>query len=484
MYAPSIRSYIDMTKQVDVTPYMHQCDAYARGCDLLSSVGCYSLLHDMGTGKTVTSIALIGEMRKRHNVSRVLVVCPSSVISAWKKDFVHAKFQAHVHILQGKVSKREEIIRLSLRGNHDRLDVFVTNYEALSRMQKTLIDANFDMVICDESQRIKAPGSKQSRCAHSLGRRARFCMILTGTPIPEGVMGWYAQFRFLNQNIFGTSFVAFRTKYAVEVDCGTFKKIVGYRNKNELESKIMSVSHRVRKEDALDLPEQIDIKRTFILDKKSRKLYDDLVNHSIAEIEESGSEVSTENILTRLLRLQQLAGGFLTDDDGVSHAIHDGKIILLNDVLADILSARQKAVVFYKFTSEGNAIIASLEKNGIGYSYINGSVASHLRGENVRSFQEDNDVKVFVAQIQAAGLGITLTAASNSIFYSTGYSAGDYQQARARTHRIGQLYPVAHIHLVAEETVDDDIQDALIDKRRISDECVDGGWKRFLRKTA
>jgi Superfamily II DNA/RNA helicases, SNF2 family len=116
-----------------------------------------------------------------------------------------------------------------------------------------------------------------------------------------------------------------------------------------------------------------------------------------------------------------------------------------------------------------------------GYAWITGEVKQELRGEEVRRFQEDPDCRVFLAQIQTAGLGITLHAADTAIFYSMDYSFANYDQARARIHRIGQRNACTYIHLVAQGTVDEKVLAALQAKKSVADEVVDN-WQRYFRK--
>lgn len=137
----------------------------------------------------------------------------------------------------------------------------------------------------------------------------------------------------------------------------------------------------------------------------------------------------------------------------------------------------KKVVVFARFVPEIEAIKAMLEKKKLGYRLIYG--ATKDRAEQVKDFQENPDVKVFVGQLQTTGMGLTLTAASVAVFYSLDFSYANYEQSRARIHRIGQKEKCLYIHLVAKNTVDEKIMNALKHKGDIAKLMVDN-WRTLL----
>jgi len=153
---------------------------------------------------------------------------------------------------------------------------------------------------------------------------------------------------------------------------------------------------------------------------------------------------------------------------------------LLDETLDDLLEAGKKVVVFARFVPEIEAIVKMLEKKKTAHGLIYGATPMDARGEMVESFQTDPDVKVFVAQIQTAGLGITLHAADTAIFYSLDYSFANYDQCRARIHRIGQKNKCTYIHLVARMTVDEKVLAALAEKKSLADQVVDN-WRELLK---
>lgn len=332
------------------------------------------------------------------------------------------------------------------------------------------------MIVCDESQRIKTPSSAQSKCLHRLGSKAKYKLILTGTPVTQGPLDFFSQYKFLDPNIFGTSFTAFRSRYAL---MGGFQghQVVGYQNLPELINLAHSVAFRVTKEEALDLPEQLDQILYCQLEPVARRSYNELLKENITILSEE-KVITAQNVLSRLLRLSQLTGGFVGTGEEAAE-VSSAKLNLLEETLKEIMAGGKKVVVFARFTAEIQAIKKMLERLNLNYAYIAGEVAQKLRGSEVERFQHDEDCKVFLAQTRTAGLGLTLTAADTAIFYSLDYSFADYDQARCRIHRIGQKNRCTYIHLLAQNTVDEKVLEVLKNKRSVADDVVDK-WREYM----
>jgi SNF2 family DNA or RNA helicase len=239
---------------------------------------------------------------------------------------------------------------------------------------------------------------------------------------------------------------------------------------DELTRRIHSIAFRATKAECLDLPETTEIVQQVELEPQTRKLYQQLVRDSYAQIK--GGEITTGNVLTRLLRLSQLTGGFLRGDetDRVEQ-VSSAKLDALSDIVDSAAQEGGKLVIIARFLSEIDAITAMLERKSIGYSLITGAVKD--RDEQVRRFQTDPDVTMFVGQIATAGLGITLTAADKMVFYSLDYSMSNFEQTKARIHRVGQNNPCTYIYLVAKSTVDVRVLKALRDKADLAKSLID-----------
>lgn len=443
---------------------------------------------DMGCGKTLTAIAIAGALWEQKKVSRVLVVCPASVFVSWEQDFASfAAYPYYIQTLSGEKKQRlSGLAHLQSMRGADLMQVAVINYEATFRegIAEALEAWDPDMIICDESQRIKSHGAKQSKQMHRMGDRARFKLILSGTPVQNNAIDLYSQYRFMDSTIFGKNFYAFRNRYCLMGGYGQHQ-IVGYKNMVDLRDREYSVAMRVTKADALDLPDQIFINRVVRLDEQSRRMYEELRRRSVLELSvfgmESGYTVTAPIVLTKLLRLQQLAGGFLQADETVKpKAVHTAKIDALRDIVEDnIIGSGEKLVVFARFIPELDTICEMLDQLGVSFARIDGSVPIAERSEIVRSFQTEEDPQVFVAQLATAGLGITLHRAHMAVFYSVDFNYASYQQAVARIHRIGQAQKCTYIHLIAENTIDERIMQALGDKADVAGMIVEN-WKSLI----
>ena len=209
--------------------------------------------------------------------------------------------------------------------------------------------------------------------------------------------------------------------------------------------------------------------REIELEPKAMKMYQKIEKESYTELQDS--EVSAVNVLTKLLRLSQLTGGHLTDDDGDSNVVSTAKLAALEDIVDSMLAENKKLVIMARFVPEMNDIQEMLEKKGIGYAAVRGGVKD--RAEEIRRFQEDDDCMVFIGQIAAAGLGITLTAASTMVFYSMDYSMSNFEQAKARIHRVSQKNDCLYIYLIAKGTVDRKVLKSLRSKVDLAKLLVD-----------
>ena len=305
---------------------------------------------------------------------------------------------------------------------------------------------------------------------HRLGAKAGYRLLLTGTVITNKAVDVFSQYKFVNPAIFGQSFYTFRGRYFDMVGYGNHTPVLKKSMEAELMDRMHSIAFRATKAECLDLPEMTDILRQVELESAALQIYRGLVKESYAEL--SGGEVTATNILTRLLRLSQLTGGFIGND--VTSAVEQvscAKLSALEDILDGIMAEGKKLVIIARFIPEIKAICRLLGKRKLRYSCIAGGVKD--REEQVAAFQNEPEVMVFVGQIATAGLGITLTAASTMVFYSLDYSMSNFEQAKARIHRVGQRTPCTYLYLVARGTVDEKVLAALGDKADLARTLVD-----------
>lgn len=444
--------------------------------------GGFGELFEMGCGKTLTTIAVAGALYNLGKIDRVLVVAPTSVCSVWPHDLNQfATFPWEARVLLGDKKKRLKALNELENWPFKALRIAVINYESTHRdgIFEALAAYKPDLIVCDESQRIKNPSAAQSKALHKLGDATPFRMILSGTPVQNNAVDLYSQYRFLDPAVYGANFYAFKKRYCIMGGYGQHQ-IVGYRNMDELVEKEHSVAYRVTKEECLDLPQQTFINRYVQFTDAEQAIYEQLRKSSFLELE-TGENVTATTILTMYLRLMQLTGGFLTADESTRpKQVNTAKLDALADIVDDyVVDAGKKLVIFARFRAEIAAIENLLRLRKIQYGSIYGDVPMEERGKIVEDFQTNPDTKVFVAQIQTAGLGITLHAASTAVFYSYDYNYANYAQALARIHRIGQRLPVTYIHLVVDGSIDEKILAALENKEDMAKTVVDS-WREVL----
>ena len=459
---------------VKATLYEHQQRAYDFALDTLEQGKGLAILADMGTGKSLMTIAITGTLAQEKGVKRMLVVCPKSIVGVWEEEFrKFANYRYALTVLDGTISKKKSAFSFM---TGDALQVIVVNYESAWRLEKEITKWKPDLIVCDESSKIKNPGTSQSKAMHKLGKLTKYNIILTGTPITNNPLDIFSQYKFLDEDILGGSYYLFRNRYAV---FGGYQnhQIIGYRHLAELVEKVHEIAYRIKIEDAVDLPPFIDETRTIKLEPKAQSIYTQIERDCYAALS-ADAEVTARNVLTQLLRLSQCTGGYIRDDvSGVAQAVSTAKLDALEDIIDTCQDEGKKVVVFARFVPEIEAIEKLLKKKDIGYALIYGATTD--RADQVKKFQEDEDCRVFIGQLQTTGMGLTLTAASVAVFYSLDFSYANYEQSRARIHRIGQKEKCLYVHLVCKGTVDERIMNALKHKGDVAKLMVDD-WRTLI----
>lgn len=395
-------------------------------------------------------------------------MCPLSICGVWEEEFSKfADFDYELAILKGNTAKKTKLLQKMQR---HRLQVAVVNYESVWRLEKEIAKWNPDFIIADESHKIKTHNIAASKAMHRLGRKTKYRMILTGTIITNKAIDVFSQYKFVDPTIFGNSFYAFRNKYFDMVGYGNHTPVLKKSMEPELKEKIHSIAFRATKAECLDLPPVTDIIQYTELEPKAINIYQSLVKDSFAEL--SNCEITVTNVLTKLLRLSQLTGGFLGSDGGNTYQqVSRAKMEALEDIIDEAVQSGEKLVVISRFIPEIKSIEKLLNKKRILYSIVSGEIKD--REEQIRKFQNDPKVSVFIGQVATAGLGITLTAASTMVFYSLDYSMSNFEQTKARIHRAGQHKNCTYIYLIAKNTVDEKVLTTLQNKANLAKNLID-----------
>lgn len=464
-------------------PWLHQLRSYHFAKQRLAldstPIGGSTLLGlDMGTGKTKVVYDLINN---HPHIQTVLVTCPKPVIQTWQDEAAKHKINRNVlTLLLGDrvtrngsratwhVAKRTLAARSFLEqhfGNQETCRVVVINHESAWRepFRSFVKERVWDLLVVDECHRAKSAGGKFSTfLGKSIGNYATR-IGLTGTPMPKDPMDIYAQARFLDPGIYGTSYAKFKARYGV---WGGFenRKFLRLRNEEEFTQKLDSFMIRVKADDVLDLPPQIHESRYCVLDAKESSAYRSMKDDLIADLE--SGVVTAANALVKLLRLQQIVQGTIRDDNGVTNRIGETKQELLRELLED-LHPSEPVVIFARFTDDLDRIHQTCEDLGRGSLELSGKV------DQLREWK-DGDAPILAAQIQAGGVGVDLSRSHYTVYYSPTFDMGSYEQSLKRTHRPGQTRTTFYYHLLARGTIDTKIHSALKSKKNTVEAALEG----------
>ena len=424
----------------------------------------------LGTGKSRCAI----EMAQEIDARRVLILCPLSVCAAWKEQHDQFAQDSHVVVLNKRsVSRKKTDAQFAMEKAraYGKPVVVVVNYESARNqpLASYLESCNFDLLVMDESHRIKSPKGATSKWVARLARTCKRRVALTGTPLPHSPMDIWAQARALtlgSHQIFGPSYFKFRRRYAQMGGFGG-KQIVGFQNMDDLRERMSRFTFQVDRS-VLDLPPAMHERRTLDLSPKAMKLYTSLDALFYAQVK--GGEITASNALVKLLRLQQLTGGTaaVEQPDGAMslEIVDNSKEDALTDLLQD-LPVDEPVVVFARFLGDLGTVHRAAERAGRASLELSGN------RRELEAWQA-GAAPIIAVQIQSGGTGVDLTRAAYCCYLSTGFSLGDYEQSLARCHRPGQDRTVWYYHFVARDTVDEKVYGALRKRKNVVEAVLDG----------
>jgi len=454
-------------------PYQYQLEAFNEGKDRLH----YAYFMEMGTGKTKVTIDNLAYLYHLNKINFALVVAPNTVYQNWKRELkVHCPI--NISVFTYKVDK---IKNFAFDAN--KMNIFLMNVEAFSHKSgKTIANmllANYGdkgCMVIDESTTIKNRTAIRTKNIVSLGRKAKYRRILTGSPVTKSPLDLFSQADFLGNDLLKCSdnFYVFQATYCIlkkitNSSGRAFNLAVGFRDLDKLEKIIKSFSYRVRKKDCLDLPDKIYQKRIVQLGTKQRKIYDDFKENARIIIEDKTIEYNTK--LTEIIKLLQVTAGFLKTEEGDVEEFENAKMKELLNVLEE---TEGKVIIWANWVHSLKMIIKELKKKYGNESVvaIYGEIPGPEREKAVDKFQKNSEARFFVSNPQTGGYGLTLTEANTVIYFSNNYDLEQRQQSEDRAHRIGQENKVLYIDLVAEKTVDESVIRALNQKIKLSAETL------------
>lgn len=459
-----------------------------------------ALLWTMRTGKTKATLDLACYRWAKGDIQAVLVIAPNGVHCNW----VRRQLPQHMwetvpyvaHAWQSSESHKPEHAAslervLSCRG--EALAVLAVNSESIIHDKPAKIIARFlrrhqgkCMLVVDESHDFRSPGSKRTKRARSLKRYCKVRRILTGTAVSNSPLAAYSQFELLDDHALGfENFADFEGHFAYYVQERTrggrpYERLDHYRNLDDLQGRMARWASVVLREDVDDMPDLVMDERTVVLPEAQMKAYRTLLKKMILELEDGG-EVEAIDGGARLVKLQQMLGGFVVDVDGqVRELVSDDENTRLQAMLDEVRSSDGKAIVWCKYREDIRRVVRALAVEGINCVEYHGAVHSQAkRQQAIDDFNNDPSVRVFVGQPEAGGQGLDLSAAGLILWYSHTFDLIERDQANERATQIGGK-TVTIKDFVTPGTVDEYILANLVEKRSVSESLAGRGLRDRL----
>ena len=425
---------IDYSKYSNRPPLNHQKEAIEK----LVGNDKFILADDMGLGKTTSTVIAALE----SGIKKVLIVCPASLKINWKREIANYTDRS-VSIIEGKIWESADFVII----NYDILKNF---HDPQDRKNSVILNEGFDLIVADEAHYIQNTQAARTKIANDIINKVGKVWLLTGTPMTSRPMNYYNLLNLVE------SPVAFNWMGYVRRYCNGYQFTVGRKkiwnvqgasNLEELRDRIKPQVLRRLKEDILDLPDKIIT--PIYLKLKSRD-YEELMGEYYRWFDQSNESGSLTVQFSKLMKVRQV--------------IAEEKIKNTCEIAENIVEQGKKVIIFTNFTDTLNQITEHFGKTAVK---LDGSMSKQERQRAVDSFQEDEKIQVFVGNIKAAGVGITLTAAEAVIMNDLSFVPSDHSQAEDRAYRYGQKNNVLVYYPIFENTIESIIYDILQNKKNI-----------------
>ena len=476
-----------MNYKFKTKPYAHQLTALEKSWNKEN----FAYFMEMGTGKTKVLIDNVAMLYDKGKIDGVLIVAPKGVVKTWYEQELPTHLPNHIEnvtvLWQPNITKTQQEKLESLFEIETALHILIMNVEALStekgvKFASKFINSHKAMMAIDESTTIKTPTARRTKNIIGLGKEAKYKRIMTGSPITKNPLDLYTQCEFLDPWLLDfASYYAFRNRYAemktMHLRGRSIQVVDKFQNLGELSDIVKQFSYRVLKEDCLDLPPKVFIKRYITLTADQKKVYEQMKEQALAHL--NGKVTTTMTVLTQLMRLHQITCGYVTADDGTTQQIESNR---LNELMSILEDTDGKVIIWANYQLSVGEIIQKIIKVYGPDSYVHyyGLTPQEDRQDFIRKFQNDPKCRFIIGTPQTGGYGITLTEANTVIYYSNGYDLEKRLQSEDRAHRIGQKKTVTYIDLICEDTIDEKIVKALRDKINIASEVMGEELKDWI----
>lgn len=439
-----------LDREIDYSPYSHRppMEHQKVAIEKLLANSHFILADDMGLGKTTSTVIASIE----SDVKKVLIVCPASLKINWKREI--------------EEYTDEKTIIVEGRKWGSTFKYYIINYDILKNFHttennedfKTIVNEGFDLAIVDEAHYISNSQAQRTKLLNDILNKIPKVWLLTGTPMTSRPINFYNLLKIVKSPLtlnWKTYVLRYCKGYQFRVGGRKIWNTSGASNLSELREQTKAVVLRRLKTDVLDLPEKI-ISPIWLEMKSS--FYDDELTEFLRITEEQKTKESITVTLNRLMRLRQLIA-----IDKVEHTC---------ELIDRVLEQDRKVIVFTNFTVSLDMLKEKYKKKCV---VLDGRMSKDVRQMSVDRFQNDDKVKIFIGNIKAAGVGITLTAADVVIMNDLSFVPADHSQAEDRAYRFGQKNSVLVYYPIFENTIEMTIYNILQKKKNVIDEVMGDG---------
>lgn len=434
------------------------------------------VLHDTGLGKSIICSAVAEKRRELGLADHTLILCLNTLTVNWYRE-IKKHFNMESTILGARKDKRGNLI---VKSNKDKLEdlknlktyFLITNIESLQNKDivqelVNLCKKKRIMIIEDEIHKgVSNPGTKQGKAFLRL--KPKYSLGLSGTLLTNSALNLYTPLKFVDG--FKSNYNAFKSHFVIYGGYGGYQ-VVGYKNLAELQVLVDTYSIKRKKGDVLDLPE-INFKNEYLqMGKAQSKIYAEVLEQTLADVDKI---VASVNPLSMLMRLRQCTATTEIVSTTVNESI---KFDRMEEIIEDVVSRGEKLIVFSNWTQ-----VLDFAKLRLKYDYA--MVTGEVKDKQVQldKFTNDDNCKVLLATIGAAGTGLTLTVANTLLFLDSPWNYATFTQVSSRIHRIGQTKNCDIISLLATNTIDERIMDIVEKKKKLGEAVVDGKYNLKDRK--
>ena len=427
---------INYEKYSNRPPLTHQKEAIQK----LVENKKFILADDMGLGKTTSTIIAALEA----GAKKILIICPATLKINWKREIENYSDRS-TYIAEGKnFSTEHDFVIINY-------DIIKNFHDPKKKDDSQILRADFDLVIIDEAHYIKNAQAQRTKLINDLVKKVDRLWLLTGTPMTSRPIDYYNLLSLIDSPV-AKNWMAYVIRYCqgYQFKVGPRKvwNVMGASNLEELRDRTLGLTLRRLKEDVLDLPDKII---TPVYLRLKSKLYEEVMGDYYNWYEKNPEESKSLTVqFTKLTKVRQI--------------IADEKIAQTIELAENIIEQDKKVIIFCNFTDSLNKICEHFGKVSVK---LDGSMSKGERQLSVDQFQENEKVKVFVGNIKAAGVGLTLTAAEAVIMNDLSFLPSDHSQAEDRAYRFGQKNNVLVYYPIFENTIEGIIYDILANKKQV-----------------